>query len=275
MQNREKAKKLIIIFLSLILFGVSYYYYAFKQKKYSNKPIQISKQGKKLKSPIQKTVSGEFMPARKIANIANKKDQKVSKKIIKDNKKDNLKIHTKKIENIVKMSSKITSASQKNELQSPTSRQIRLSGFSTPASQKKIKPTDKSKLIKIASGLAGKNDPFSYTESNFNPFMTQQKNYQGANNLPSPPAVSGNAAAEKTPADYVEIKGFLGNKVLLEINGFTDSLGAGETLRGVKVLSINPQNLSCEFEIKNKKITKKMKPLIQQNKNMEIKYISN
>ena len=237
MQTKEKTKKLIIISISLILFGISYYYYTFKQIKFHKKPIFISEYSKKVVLPLRKVISKESISAHKTAKIDDKKNKKGLKNITKRIKKDK-------------------------------------------KSEKKIKPTDKSELIKIASGIKGKNDPFSYDESRFNPFMTRKRSHSGANysrinNLPSPPALSGHIVPKNKPDEYIEIKGFLGNKVLIDVNGFTDSLGAGETLRGIKVISIDSQNLSCEFDIKGKKVTKTMKPIIQQNKNAEIKYISN
>ncbi len=133
---------------------------------------------------------------------------------------------------------------------------------------KKIKPTDKSDLIRMAFNSAGKNDPFSYLESNFSPFISANTGRRGSRSeLPNPPAI------KKKPDNYVEIKGFLGNKVIAEVNGLTDSLGTGETLRGVKVLRIDPKNLVCEFEIKGNKVTRKMQPVTKPDKNVDIKYI--
>jgi hypothetical protein len=138
--------------------------------------------------------------------------------------------------------------------------------------KKKIKPTDKSDLLKTALATAGKNDPFSYTESRFRPSVSKNSRSlrtSGNSGLPGPPS-----RREKS-GDGIEIKGFLGNKVIAEVNGHTDSLNTGETFRGVKVLTVDPNSLSCVFEINGRKVTKKIKPVSRPNKDVEIKYVNN
>ncbi|HSA05582.1 MAG TPA: hypothetical protein P5556_00225 [Candidatus Gastranaerophilales bacterium] len=151
-------------------------------------------------------------------------------------------------------------------------------------SGKKIKPTDKSDLIRIASGQSGKHDPFSYSESRYTPYNASENNLPTIpdlsleSGLPQPPLLPGLEESEQAtqkPLNTVEIKGFLGNKVIAEINGYTDSLNTGETLRGVKVLNIDAQNLSCDFEIQGSKVTKSIKPLTEIDNNVEFKYLNN
>ncbi len=65
----------------------------------------------------------------------------------------------------------------------------------------------------------------------FIPFEMRKVSSSGKNNsLPAPPTIPGYNSSEAKPEKYVEIRGFLGNKVIVEINGFTDSLAVGETL---------------------------------------------
>ncbi len=138
------------------------------------------------------------------------------------------------------------------------------------AFMQKIRPSNKAELIELAFNSAGKRDPFSYRESKFRPAGTgpSRKGFSaGDDGLPAPPSV------DEKPRNYAEIKGFFGNKVIADINGITDSLAAGESFGGIKVLSVDQENLTCEFMINGKKVIKKMKPVNKPDKNVEIKYL--
>lgn len=135
----------------------------------------------------------------------------------------------------------------------------------------RIKPTDKNDILARALGSAGKNDPFSYRESNFSPIVSSGKFIPDLNGLPAPPE----SQEPEKPAEAVVIKGFLGNKVIAQIKGFTESLAVNESLRGVRVLGIDSVNLSCDFEIDGKKVTRKMSPITGQNTDVDINYIDN
>lgn len=129
---------------------------------------------------------------------------------------------------------------------------------------KKIKPTNKADLISAAFKSAGKSDPFSYSESRYMPINFEKI---GGHGLPTPPRAGGFG---ENPNNLVVIKGFLGKKVIIEVNGFTDSLKINETLGKVKVLGINSENLSCNLEIEGKKVTKTMQPIIEPDENIKI-----
>ena len=91
--------------------------------------------------------------------------------------------------------------------------------------------------------------------------------------LPAPPRSSDYSRGKSL--SNVIIKGFLGNKVIAEIGGITLSLGVNQTARGVKVLGIDHKNLTCDFKINGKKVTKTMKPIVKRDDNVEIRYTNN
>jgi len=131
-----------------------------------------------------------------------------------------------------------------------------------------IKPTSRDDLIQMAFGSAGKNDPFSYTESNFGCVKRSDSGTSDSSGLPNPPG------RNEKPSSYLEVKGFFGDKVIAEVNGLTDSLATGETLRGVKVLSIDRKNFTCQFLVNGEIVTKKMKPLTKKpHKDVDIKFV--
>ncbi len=234
MQNQERNKKLLIIFTALCLFGTSYFYYDYKRKTSVNKQVMAKK---------PKTVKPEAKSAKKVSGEKEVQKPRTAKKPEQPKK---------------------TTAPRKAPEIKP------LEVKKTKEFKQRITPTKRSDIIRTASNFAGKNDPFSYVESNFSPFGNTgkvKKAGRSGSGLPNPPVV------EQKPENYVEIKGFLGNKVIAEINGLTDSLGIGDTLRGVKVLGIDSQNFICEFEIKGEKVTRKMKPVTRPDKNVDIRYI--
>ncbi len=137
-----------------------------------------------------------------------------------------------------------------------------------------IKPTNKKDLI--ANAIAsGKNDPFSYTESNFMPFRPKFSGIKGQKPNLLPVSPKGKDYSRQAPPESIIIKGFLGNKVIAQIKGLTESLGPNESLQGVKVVGIDPANLSCDFIIDGKKVTKTMKPITPKNKNIKVNYVNN
>jgi len=246
MQNQEKIKKLLIIIIALGLFGASYYYYVYKQKKTFAKQLQKVE----LKQPAKKVAADQVIlsntkdPLRYMQGDSSAEPQNEIMKV------DPIK----KVSNVTK---KVVKKVENSEVIKPQ--------------KTKIKPTDKAALIKAAAGSRGKYDPFSYAESNFIPSdMTKTASSGRVKGLPAPPRMSGQNNAGN--GNYAEIRGFLGNKVIAEINGFTDSLKVGETLRGIKILSIDSKNLTCELEIDGKKVTKKMNPVNKSDKNVEVMY---
>ncbi len=131
----------------------------------------------------------------------------------------------------------------------------------------KFKPTDKFKLISSAVKASGKRDPFSFDESNFIPFDIQTD----ASDFPTPPMRNSSKIFEinssdvlNTPqiensAERILLKGFLGDKILVEISNFVYALEKNEIKKGVKVININSQDLTAKFEIKGKLVTKTLK----------------
>lgn len=144
----------------------------------------------------------------------------------------------------------------------------------------KFKPTDKSTLLSFAGKNSGKHDPFSYSESQFMPstatrgenssFPTNLPPVPGAGNmgtLPSLPGMSGFPSSglasppAPKPEDLIIVKGFIGNKVIAEIDGVVESLNVNEKISNVKVLTVNPETLTAKFEINGKPYIKTFKTL--------------
>lgn len=155
----------------------------------------------------------------------------------------------------------------------------------------KFKPTDKSAFLNITRKSSGKHDPFSYSESKFSPYAADENalssNSAGnMGNLPALPTLSGLSGVNNLPSmglapppapkpeDLVTIKGFIGNKVIADINGIVGSLSKNEKVDNVKVLSVNSSILTAKFEINGKIFTKTMKSLIDEN-NENIRLVKN
>jgi len=141
-----------------------------------------------------------------------------------------------------------------------------------------IKPTNKAIIAKSALLTAGKSDPFSgNTEKSELPsrFKTFLPRYIGRNSLSLPPSLGGlpninslpnlnvpnsNLLPYKTPlAEFQnnpEVKGFIGNKVIISINGMSESLKVNESFQGVKVVKIDPETMTVKFIHDKKIITK-------------------
>lgn len=226
--KEEKSKKIFIILIVLLLFGGTCYYYAginkFPHRKLA-KTEQVKTAFNKEKKPaqIEKTQKAESKP-----EIA-KTEETTSK--------TNLKT--------------------------------------------KFKPTNKSELLSLTQKSSGKHDPFSYSESQFIPFTEDTgKNptsypgnlppVPGAGNMGSLPTLSGfnplNSSAlapppAPKPEDLIIVKGFIGNKVIAEIDGVVEALNANEKISNVKVLAVNPSLLTAKFEINGKTVTKTIKSL--------------
>ena len=155
----------------------------------------------------------------------------------------------------------------------------------------KFKPTDKSALLSLAGKNSGKKDPFSYSESQFIPFASSQgANSSYSGNFPPVPGagsmgtlpglpgfdpLSGLAPPPAPkPEDLIIVKGFIGNKVIAEIDGVVEALNKNETIGDVKVLAINPEILTAKFEINGKPVTKTIKSLTD-DYNGEVQLVKN
>ena len=154
----------------------------------------------------------------------------------------------------------------------------------------KFKPTDKSTLLSLAGKSSGKHDPFSYSESKFMPSSTVQgENPAFAGKLPPVPA-SGNTGTlpvlqgfnplspsglasppAPKPEDLIIVKGFIGDKVIAEIDGVVEALNANDKISNVKVLAVDPSLLTAKFEINGKPVTKTIKSLTDEdNRNIQL-----
>lgn len=232
--EQEKLKKILVIVTVLVLFGGTCYYYDYN--KMANNQSKIVAQGE-----IQK-----------------QEPVKIVTHIIKAEDKPQTKIETKTKKSPIPEPQKIIN--------------------------KKLKPTGKSDLLALAGSSSGKNDPFSCSESKYIPVSdTTSPNAASLpgslppvpsggriGNLPSLPGLpnintAGSIGLAPPPApkpeDLVEIKGFIGNKVIAEVDGVVESLSENEKISSVKVLAVNPSTFTAEFQIKGKTVTKTMKSL--------------
>lgn len=252
--KEEKFKKILIIFIVLLLFGSTYYYYGFAKKNHSP---QIA-----------------FVPD----------------KIVKLNPETPVSIRKKKLESL----EKIQKAEEIQDIKSETKLEIKPEKQAIPVKvlKTKIKPTGKSDLLTLANKSSGKNDPFSCSESQYIPSSDRNNNSSSlAGNLPPVPGAGsmGNlpslqnlpglpnitplnsAKIPQSPKDAIEIKGFIGNKVIAEIDGVIEALNENEKINNIKVLNINPLEYTAIFEINGKNITKTMKSISEENnENIEI-----
>lgn len=144
-----------------------------------------------------------------------------------------------------------------------------------------IKVSNKSAIEKLAMQSVGKSDPFEGLTGKIKSSQTQSKTLANVPNMPSQlPTLKlksiPNVPFNKNLPSFnnfqllnnnnsVEIKGFIGNKVIVDVNGITESLNKNESFQDIKVLSINKNNLSAKFKKDNKIINKNMKSLIQVN----------
>ena len=240
--KEEKIKKIVILLIVALIFGGTCYYYAgisnFQQKKTAEKQLPVIARNEATKQYNQQTTLDRS--SRRHSEAVPPQDDKVA------------------IEKIAKTEE------------------------STPKSnlKTKFKPTDKSALLSLAGKNSGKKDPFSYSESQFTPFTSgQSSNPTYSGNLPPVPgagtmgtlpglpgfdSLSGAGLApppSPKPEDLIIVKGFIGNKVIAEIDGVVESLNKNEKIGNVKVVSVNPEILTAKFEIDGKLITKTIKSL--------------
>lgn len=265
-QRDENLKKIIIATVVLATFGVSYYYYAKNEQQYAQaeKPVKLAvNNNKKAAQADKKAVKVSIKDIKKVAKPEQKEEKAVASPGIPAVKND-AKVAEEPVKQVAKQEKpeiKEAKATVNVDKKQPKQEKI------------VIKPTQIKDLLANASKTSGKNDPFSYVESQFMPFNTCGKGCKTSRlgGLPVPPG-GGDVAG---PREAVIIKGFLGNKVIADIKGFTESLGVNESLQGVKVVSVDPANLTCEFIIDGEKVKKTMQPINKPNDNIEIQYITN
>jgi hypothetical protein len=237
MERQQQIKKILIILVVIGLFGLSYYYYGVREPKTASMATKNTVETKAQKDkgkPITTTASSSAKNTKKAA-VKSTETQPISNK-------------HKEFE---------------EEIPSNT--------------HKKIKPTNKSSLISAALSSTGKADPFAHGRNSFAAYSggSSLQNYApysdlpGLSELPPPPGFDG-AEKEVSPEERVQIKGFLGNKVIAEINGITEALAAGDKLDGVKVLSVDAAKYESSFLIDGKTVSKKLPPITSSN--AELKY---
>ena len=169
-----------------------------------------------------------------------------------------------------------------------------------------IEPTDRSKLMKLALAQAGKVDPFS--ESTLatisvegSPSTSIQMVPVRGGDLPAPPGlktpfmedfmkgfadvlgksfknVSGFPKALKKqfseqPVNF-EIKGFIGKKVIVNVDGNDEAIGKNESYQGIKAIKIDPYSLKAVFKVNNNTVTKTMKSLTDVSDREDIKLVN-
>lgn len=231
--QQEQTKKMLVILIVLIFFGGTYYYY------------------KNMSTPKIKTSDNK-----QISVMDTQKPQKVQVIVKEDTKKE---------------TKDVAVANKQPEIKFDY--------------KNGIKPTDKASLTRLAMVSAGKADPFS----DFGGKIVRSKtepNFK-ANMLPPPPHpsyINGLPTIGElpkldlrqpglTPQESLAIKGFVGNKVIVSVNGATESLKVNESFRGIKVVKIDPHSFLAKFKKDGKIITKSIKTLTELENRSDIKMV--
>ena len=248
--KNENLKKLVTALVVLTLFVVSFYYYApgKKEVKLAEKPGKIL-QGEIKRHPRVKLPPAEGTPASNVILTEASRSRAEESQTV------------------------TTSGDPSTPLRSAQDDGIKIE--IKELKPEKIKPSNIKDLIANAMETSGKKDPFSYRESSFNPITggSSGGSEPGLAGLPMPP-MSPDFLPDQLQEPVV-VKGFLGNKVIAEIKGFTESLAVNESLQGIKVLKVDSANLTCVFQIDGKRVTKTIKPITIPDKNVELNYIHN
>lgn len=237
--DQEKLKKILIAVITLFLFSITYYYYS------TVKSTDV------IKTADKSNKSDIIKPKTELKSSVNKQDKKivVEKIIVPINKPQD----------------------------------------------KVIKPTNKLEMIRLASISAGKADPFF----GINPGRSKFAVSQVSQNLSLPPVTTGGlpiisdlptlgsvpgfktlpdiskTAVIPEKQDYFNIKGFIGNKVIVDVNGMTDSLGTNQSLQGIKVLEVNPKSLTAKFKREKDIIIKQFRSLTKVDDPTSVKLVKN
>jgi len=260
----EKIRKILIIFVALLLFGATYYYYGGNKISFRHaaKYTLTSSSASTLSFPSS-SVSTFSFPSSSVSEAS------------------------------VRIQSRTDSHAPSPEKSSKTKRSSNFAGSVTEndnliSNNLTAKPTVKSDLLALAQTASGKHDPFSYSESKSAPCSSDANSpspslpgalppVPGAGkmgSLPSIPGLQGMPAGSplglaKPPApsleDLVTIKGFIGNKVIIEANGTVDALNVNQKISNIKILTVDPSTLTASFEINGKIITKTMRSLADTN----------
>ena len=174
---------------------------------------------------------------------------------------------------------------------------------------KLIKQADRSKLVKLAMAHAGRVDPFSESAPKMEATISidgrsstsiQMVPVKGGD-LPAPPGLKipfmddfmkGFVdAMGKTfknlpgfPGDFkklfseqpvnFEIKGFIGDKVIVNVDGNDEAIGKNESYQGIKAIKVDPGSLKAVFKVNNHTVTKTMKSLTDISERDDIKLVN-
>lgn len=141
-----------------------------------------------------------------------------------------------------------------------------------------IPPTNKNSILKLALASSGKADPFAGMgkEPDSPQNMPSLSNIPNIGKLPSlknltiPPSIGslptiGNLPNTGMPgfmpplSEQFSVKGFIGDEVIVEIDGIVQSLKVNTSFHGLRVLKIDASNLSAVFKMDGKIITKNIK----------------
>jgi|GEM_PF-6789363 len=142
-----------------------------------------------------------------------------------------------------------------------------------------IRPSNKAFVAKEALLAAGKINPFSSNATR--PILSGKDflpKYIGKNPLPNLPSLKGipnigslpdlgvpnltdGKAPQIAPQFYPEVKGFIGNKAIISINGISESLKANESFQDIKVLKVNPNAMTVKYVQNKQVITRNIKSL--------------
>jgi len=89
--------------------------------------------------------------------------------------------------------------------------------------------------------------------SNKNILAARANSYKGKNH---PFNANFKSTSKRSTNEYIALKGFIGTKAILSVNNFTSIARAGESIKDVKVLKVDPQEMKIVVLYKNKKLTK-------------------
>ena len=234
-EKTEKTKKVLLILLILLLFAGTYYYYGS-----SNRQFKC----------YQQDIATNDTNSQTIINLQANKEESITKQPVANEKEVN------------KTVNKINFT-------------------------KTIKPSDKTRLAKLAMTTAGKSDPFSGTG-----VVNSQYKFNNSKTgiLPPPPKpsyINGLPTIGDLPKfdfnrnpysmpefkESLAVKGFVGDKVIVNVNGSTESLKVNETFQGVKVLKIDTKSLIAKFKKDGEIITKSIKNLTDIEDRSDIKML--
>ncbi len=122
-----------------------------------------------------------------------------------------------------------------------------------------IRTSNKYEFIREAACNIGKEDPFV---DSIGKIQKLQVGGSTEGSLPMPPSL------KMEPQEEVSLKGFIGDKVIVKVDGMSTTLIQGEEFRGVKALVIDTVNLRAKFKKGKKIITKNIK--VPQNSDFQV-----